>query len=87
MIEQRKTCADGRALVQLATAYLFKVTRAESRALRGLAQVGLIAPVTLVGAVLAAVLPRNADFYLDNVVLARKRPGAAGGGEQAAKGK
>jgi len=73
VVTQRKTCADGRALVQLATAYLFKVTRTRSRALRLLAQLGLIAPVNVLGAALAMVLPRNEDFYLDNVVLARKR--------------
>ena len=87
VLEQRKTCSDGRALVQLATAYLFKVTRSDSRVLRGLAQVGLIAPVTLVGAMLAAVLPRNPDFYLDNVVLARKRVSVKRVGVPTAQGK
>ena len=92
IVEQRKTCADGRALAQLATAYLFKVTRTESRSRVGrwrnaAAQLGLIAPVTLVGSVLAAAAPRNPDFYLDNVVLARKRLGAGGGGVVGTSGK
>lgn len=69
---QRKTCADFRAIVQLATGALYKVTRSENRWLNLLAQVALIAPVNVVGGLLALVLPRNEDFYLDNIVLARR---------------
>jgi hypothetical protein len=60
--------------VQLASGWLFKVTRSRSRPLNVAVQLGLIAPVNAVGAVLGAVLPANEDFYLDNVVLARRRP-------------
>lgn len=73
VVVQRKSCADARALVQLASGWLFKVTRSRSRVLNGAVQLGLIAPVNLVGAGLSAVLPGNPDFYLDNVVLARRR--------------
>jgi hypothetical protein len=37
----------------------------------------LIAPVNIVGGLLALVLPGNGDFYLDNIVLARRRDDAA----------
>lgn len=74
VVVQRKSCADARALVQLASGWLFKVTRSRSRPLNVAVQLGLIAPVNAVGAVLGAVLPANEDFYLDNVVLARRRP-------------
>ena len=74
VVVQRKSCADARALVQLASGWLFKVTRSRSRPLNVAVQIGLIAPVNVIGAVLAAVLPGNSDFYLDNVVLARRRP-------------
>jgi SAM-dependent methyltransferase len=70
---QRKTCADFRALVQLTSGALFKVTRSSNRGLNLLVQVLLLAPVNLLGALLAFVLPRNPDFYLDNIVLARRR--------------
>ena len=40
-----------------------------------MAQLALIAPVNLLGALLGAILPGHADFYLDNVVLAQ-RPSA-----------
>jgi SAM-dependent methyltransferase len=71
---QRKATADARALAQLAAAWLYKVTRSRHRSLNLLAQLLLIAPVNLVGALAGALLPAHPDFYLDNVVLARKRP-------------
>lgn len=71
---QRKTCADFRAVVQLASGALYKVTRTRHRWLNGLAQVGLLAPVNAMGGLMAQVLPRNPDFYLDNIVLAEKQP-------------
>ena len=69
---QRKTCADFRALAQLASGYLYKVTRTSRTLPNVLAQLVLIAPVNVTGALLAWVLPRNPDLFLDNIVLARK---------------
>jgi SAM-dependent methyltransferase len=71
---QRKTCADFRAVVQLASGALYKVTRSEHRWVNLLVQLALLAPVNLGGGLVALVLPRNPDFYLDNIVLARRRP-------------
>ncbi len=42
----------------------------------GLSTLALLAPVNLLGGLLALVLPRNADFYLDNIVLARRPAGS-----------
>lgn len=70
---QRKTCADFRAVVQLASGALYKVTRTRHRGLNLLVQLALIAPVNALGGLLALILPRNEDFYLDNIVLARRR--------------
>jgi len=72
VVTQRKSVADARAVAQLAAAWLYKVTRSRSRLLNGAAQLALIAPVTLLGAVAGVILPGNPDFYLDNVVLARR---------------
>ncbi len=69
---QRKTCADGRALVQLAAGYVYKVVRSRHRPLNALTQLLLIAPVNVLGGLLAWLLPANEDFYLDNVVLVRR---------------
>jgi SAM-dependent methyltransferase len=76
ILAQRKTCADGRVLVQLAAAYLYKLVHSRHRWLNRCTQLVVIAPVSLMGAVLAWLLPANPDLYLDNVVLARRRPSA-----------
>jgi len=76
VVAQRKTMADSRALFQLLNAYIYKVTRTENRVLNWLAMVALMAPINLLGIVFGAVLPGNADLYLDNIVLARKAPEA-----------
>jgi SAM-dependent methyltransferase len=70
--EQRKTCADSRALVQLGSAYVYKLVHGRNRLVNRLTQVLLIAPVNIIGGLVALVIPGNPDFYLDNVVLARK---------------
>ncbi|MBL9214667.1 MAG: class I SAM-dependent methyltransferase [Opitutaceae bacterium] len=72
IVAQRKTCADGRALVQLGAGYLYKLLHGRSRALNLLVQLLLLAPLNLLGGALAWVLPGNPDLYLDNVVLAEK---------------
>lgn len=75
---QRKSTVGVRALAQLASGWVFKATLTGNNRLNLVAQLGLIAPVNLAGLLVAAILPANADFYLDNVVLARKAaPGAA----------
>lgn len=74
---QRKAVAGPWAIVQLASGYFFKLTQTRSRVLNLAAQFLLIAPVNIVGGACAAVLPRNDDLYLDNIVLARKAAGAS----------
>lgn len=73
---RRKTCADFRAVTQLASGYLYKVTRTDRTFLNVFVQLVLIAPVNLLGGLLAWVLPANPDLYLDNIVRAKKAEGA-----------
>ncbi|MBL9188266.1 MAG: class I SAM-dependent methyltransferase [Opitutaceae bacterium] len=72
IIEQRKSMADFRAVAQLASAWLFKVVQTRSKWVNLGTQLLLIAPINLIGAAVRLVTPRSEDFYLDNVVLARK---------------
>lgn len=72
LVSAQKTCADFRAVAQLMAAYVYKATRTRSRLVSFLTQVFLIAPINAIGGLLALLLPRNPDFYLDNVVLARR---------------
>lgn len=73
VISLEKSCADGRALAQLAAGFLFKICRTKNRMLNLLCQILLIAPSTLLGWALSVLLPCNPDLYLDNVAFARKR--------------
>jgi SAM-dependent methyltransferase len=75
ILQHRKTMADVRAVCQIANAYLYKVTATGSRIANLAAALVLMAPVNLAGSLLRWVTPRNPDFYLDNVVLARKMEG------------
>jgi SAM-dependent methyltransferase len=72
VVEQRKSTAGSRALLQLTSAHLYKITNSRNRWLNFFAQLGLIAPVSLMGILFSALMSRNEDFYLDNVVLARR---------------
>lgn len=73
VLEQRKSVADVRAVAQLASAWLFKVVHTRSKWVNLATQLALILPVNLAGAILRLVTPRSEDFYLDNIVLARRR--------------
>ncbi len=79
LVAQRKTCADGRTLVQLGTGYLYKILRSRHRPLNLLVQLLLLAPLNVIGGVLAWVLPSNPDLFLDNIVLARKTSASVDG--------
>jgi SAM-dependent methyltransferase len=72
VVHMRKSCADARALFQLFNAYLVKTLFTPNVRLNMLLTMLLLFPVNLVGATLGRLLPANADFYLDNVVLARR---------------
>lgn len=79
VVTHRKSCPDGRTLVQLASGYLYKISRSGFRPANWLVQLLLIGPLNLIGGILAWILPRNADLYLDNVVLARRPSRPASG--------
>ena len=70
VLSQRKTMDDARAVCQILNAYLYRVSATSNPYLNLLAAVCLMAPINLAGALANLLLPRNPDFYLDNVVLA-----------------
>ena len=72
IIEQHKLLDDFSLLVQLAIAYLFKISRRGGRALSLVLGVLLFAPMTVTGLLLALLLPRNPDLFLDQLVVAEK---------------
>lgn len=72
VIEQRKLLDDFSLIAQLTIAYFFKVSHSRNRLLNVLVCLVLFSPLSLVGLVLGKVLPRNADLYLDQLVIAEK---------------
>ena len=73
----QRSCRAPAAIFQLINAYLFKLTVTRSGALNAVLTAFLMAPFTLLGIVVAAVLPAHDDLYLDNIALFVKRSDAA----------
>jgi SAM-dependent methyltransferase len=79
IVRQRKILADASLLFQMANAYLFKVTGARSILAKLVLRVFLFAPVSMLGLLASALLPRNEDFFLDQLVVAERRAVAVEG--------
>lgn len=72
LVEMQKSVNDIRVVFQLINAYLYKKTITKNKYLNFLVILILMAPVTIVGEIFGFILPKNADLYLDNVILAKK---------------
>jgi SAM-dependent methyltransferase len=71
ILESKKSVNDFRVLAQLFNAYIYKITN-RNVLLKNVALILVMAPVTVLGILLAKILPTNNDLYLDNIVLAKK---------------
>lgn len=72
ILESRKSVNDFRVLAQLLNAYIYKVVR-KNIFFKNITLVIIMAPITILGIIIAKVLPVNNDLYLDNIVLAKKK--------------
>jgi len=72
VVDFRKTCTDASLIFQVANIYIFKTMLPANAYLQLLFTLLLIAPLNVLGALVAWLLPKNQDMYLDNVVLAQK---------------
>ncbi len=72
VLAHRKLLADMSVLFQLLNAYLFKTTRSKSTFINRLVTAVLLAPISLVGLVLGACMPKNEDLFLDQLVVAER---------------
>ncbi len=72
VVKMEKIPADARAVGQIVAGWVYKVTLPFGLLGRLVVQGLLIAPITIISVALAMILPRNEDFYLDNVLLARR---------------
>jgi len=74
VLEQHKLLADCSVLFQLTNAYLYKVLHSRHRSVNLLVTAGLLAPISVLGWVLGRLLPDNPDLFLDQAVVAEKKP-------------
>lgn len=72
VIELHKSVDDIRVIFQLLNVYVYKKISTKWPVVNMLLTILLIAPVNIVGEIISWFTPRNADFYLDNIVLAKK---------------
>lgn len=73
IVEFRKSMSDIRVIFQLINTYLFKITETRSGIVNLFMVIIFMAPFNILGEILGLILPSNKDFYLDNIVLARKK--------------
>jgi len=71
-VEFRKSNNGLEVIFQMINAYIFKVTQTKYFIINLLLTVLLMGPINLVGVILAKILPKNDDLYLDNIIVARK---------------
>jgi SAM-dependent methyltransferase len=74
IVKHEKLGGDATILFQLTNAYLYKVTGRWPRLLKFGFMVVVMGPINLLGVVAGKLLPANPDLFLDQVVLAEKRP-------------
>jgi SAM-dependent methyltransferase len=67
---QKKLLANAGVLFQLAAAYVFKVLQTRNAWINLTVTAFLIAPITFLGMLATACLPRNQDLFLDQLVIA-----------------
>lgn len=70
--EHRKSVNHVGALFQLINAYIYKITLTKSYPINALFALVFMFPFSLLGLILGFILPKNNDFYLDNILLAEK---------------
>jgi Methylase involved in ubiquinone/menaquinone biosynthesis len=71
VISNKKSINDFRVLVQLLNGYLYKKS-VHNFFLKQFLTLFVMFPINLIGILIAKLLPKNDDLYLDNIILARK---------------
>jgi SAM-dependent methyltransferase len=72
IVRHQKLLADASVIFQLFNAYLFKTMHTRSTFFNMIVTAIILGPVSLLGLVLGALLPKNEDLYLDQLVVAER---------------
>ena len=73
IVDFRKSVDDIRAIFQLLSGYIYKKTITKNKYINIITTLFLIAPCNIAGELFSRILPKNKDFYLDNIVLACRK--------------
>jgi len=73
IVEQRKTLNDIRAIFQLFNCQIRRALKIFHPKIRLIFYIPLFGVLNSIGSILYFILPSNNDFYIDNIVLARKK--------------
>lgn len=73
VIEQRKTLNDIRAIFQLLNCWFKKLLKFKNKKIKFICYIFFFGTSNLLGSMLYYIFPKNNAFYIDNVVLARKK--------------
>jgi len=72
VLQHHKLLANVSVVFQLFNAYLFKITQSRFGLVNRLVTAFVLAPVSLLGLILSALLPDNPDLFLDQLVVAER---------------
>jgi len=72
VLQHRKLLANVSVIFQLFNAYLFKITQSRFGLVNRLVTAFVLAPFSLLGLILGALLPDNPDLFLDQLVVAER---------------
>ena len=72
VLRHRKLLADVSVIFQLTNAYVFKITQTRFTSVNMLVTALVLGPISLLGLVLSALLPKNPDLFLDQLVVAER---------------
>jgi SAM-dependent methyltransferase len=74
VLEAKKTLSHFAAIIQLVNAYFYKALLSRHVILKIIGTLLIVFPMNLFGLLISLLLPQNSDLYLDNIVLAERRP-------------
>lgn len=73
VISHSKSVNDLRAVFQLFILYIYKIMLTKSKLFNLVFTVVIISPFNILGSIISFLLPKNNDFFLDNIILVEKQ--------------
>lgn len=71
IINHHKSVNDFKVIAQIINAYIYKITQ-NNKVLRSFLTLFIMSIISAIGILIAFILPKNEDLFLDNIILAQK---------------